>query len=217
MKIHKEGYKIILISSIIWIATNALCYSFELNNIIFWSWLILSSGTYAWVISFFRSPQRKLTIQDNTILCPADGKLVVNELVENTEYHNQKFRQLSVFMSPFNVHVNRYPIAGKIEYVKYHAGSYLVAWHPKSSTENERTTVAMKTKDGQPILYRQIAGAMARRIVNYAKEGLNVSQGEECGFIKFGSRVDILIPPDMEVKVKLGQTVKGGVDVLAQW
>lgn len=216
MKIHREGFKIIFISTALWLVSNLLFFGLQVETLITYLWLTLSTGTYIWVISFFRSPKRVINQDENVVLCPADGKLVVNEIIDETEFLNGKCRQLSVFMSPMNVHLNRYPVSGKVKYVKYHMGSYLVAWHPKSSTENERSSVVVETASGKLIMYKQIAGAMARRIVNYAKEDTSVSQGDECGFIKFGSRVDILIPTDAEVKVKLGQKVKGGVDILAE-
>jgi len=166
---------------------------------------------------FFRSPLRPVFPDENSILCPADGKIVVIEKTFEKEYFKDERWQVSVFMSPLNVHVNRYPINGLVTYLKYHPGKYLVAWHPKSSELNERASVVIKNSKGQEILVRQIAGAVARRIVTYAKEGLQIRQGEELGFIKFGSRADIFLPLDADIQVTLNQKVKGNVDVIALW
>lgn len=168
------------------------------------------------VVQFFRVPKREITVDDELVICPADGKVVVIEETEESEYLKDRRIQVSIFMSPLNVHVNWFPVAGVVSYMKYHAGKYLVAWHPKSSTENERTTVAVKTKGGVEVLFRQIAGAVARRIICYAKENDKASQGSEFGFIKFGSRVDVFLPLDAEVKVEIDQTVKGTQTVLAR-
>ena len=167
------------------------------------------------VVQFFRVPKRALLMDESTVYCPADGKVVVIEETEETEYLKDKRIQVSIFMSPLNVHINWFPIAGVVSYAKYHAGKYLVAWHPKSSTENERTTVAVKHKSGVEILFRQIAGAVARRIICYAKEGDEANQNSEFGFIKFGSRVDVFLPLNAEVKVKIDQKVSGTQTVLA--
>ena len=168
------------------------------------------------ILQFFRNPKR-ITIESlNQIIAPVDGKVVVIEEVEEKEYFKDNRRQISIFMSPLNVHVTRYPISGKVNFSKYHPGKYLVAWHPKSSEENERTTIVVENKGVGEILYRQIAGALARRIVNYAKEGELVKQGSDAGFIKFGSRVDIFLPLHMKVNVKLNQKAKGGVTVIAE-
>ncbi|MGZ6540159.1 MAG: phosphatidylserine decarboxylase family protein, partial [Bacteroidia bacterium] len=166
-------------------------------------------------LQFFRNPKRTIVINENNIIAPADGKVVVIEEVTESEYFKDKRIQISIFMSPINVHINRYPISGIVKYSKYHPGLFLVAWHPKSSTDNERTTIVVEHKNGQQILFRQIAGAMARRIVNYAKEGDNAVQGDEFGFIKFGSRVDLLLPTSIKVKVALEQKVKGRQTVIA--
>ena len=168
------------------------------------------------LISFFRIPKRNLTIQDNAIIAPADGKVVTIEEVQADEYFNDRRIQISIFMSPLNVHVNRNPVSGEVLYSQYHKGKYLVAWHPKSSTENERHSVVYK-QNGKEILIKQIAGALAKRICNYLNPGMQVTQGNEMGFIKFGSRVDLLLPLDTKIHVKLGDKPKGGVTVIASW
>jgi phosphatidylserine decarboxylase len=160
-------------------------------------------------LQFFRNPARSIIINENNIIAPADGKIVVIEEVTENEYFKDKRIQVSIFMSPINVHINRYPISGIVKYSKYHPGLFLVAWHPKSSTDNERTTIVVENKNGQSVLFRQIAGALARRIVNYAKEGDNATQGNEFGFIKFGSRVDLLLPLNVKINVALEQKVVG--------
>ena len=170
---------------------------------------------YLLILQFFRNPKIKTDINDKHIIAPADGKVVVIENTVETEYFNDQRKQISIFMSPVNVHVNRSPVEGGVKFFKYHAGKYLVAWNPKSSTENERTTVVVETKDGLQVLFRQIAGAVARRIKCYVKEGDNLAQGGEFGFIKFGSRVDVLLPPDVEVKVKVNDKTTAGKTVLA--
>jgi len=179
--------------------------------------LALSIFVLITILQFFRHPNRKIVTNKNQILSPADGKVVVIEEVEETEYFKDKRIQISVFMSPINVHVNRAPIAGVVKFVRYHAGLYLVAWHPKSSTENERTTVVMEHQNGKSILMRQIAGALARRIVYYCKEGEVLQQGDEFGFIKFGSRVDVYVPVGTKINVELNQVVKGGITTLASF
>ena len=169
------------------------------------------------ILQFFRNPIRNPIKNENHIICPADGKVVVIEEVEENEYLNKKCKQISVFMSPINVHVNRYPVSGEVTYIKYHPGKYLVAWHPKASTENERNTIAVKATNGVEVMFRQIAGAMARRIVFYSKVGDKAVQGEEFGFIKFGSRVDVFVPLDAKINVKIGEAVVGGETVLAEF
>ena len=159
------------------------------------------------IIQFFRIPTRKKNYTENEIVCPADGKIVVIEETEETEYFKDRRIQVSIFMSPLNVHANYYPISGKIEYQKYHPGKFLVAWHPKSSTENERTTMVVKDKKGREVLIRQIAGAVARRICYYGEQGSSVAKGEELGFIKFGSRVDVFLPLGSEIDVQIGDAV----------
>ncbi len=169
---------------------------------------------FLFIVSFFRSPNRTATISHHEVICPADGKVVVIEEIVDTEYFNDKRIQVSIFMSPSNVHINRIPMSGEVLYSQYHKGKYLVAWNPKSSTENERHSVVIKS-DKAVILVKQIAGALAKRIVNYLQVGQQVEQGREMGFIKFGSRVDVLLPLDAVLNVKLNEVVKGGVTVLA--
>ncbi len=177
--------------------------------------LIGTAILYILFLQFFRNPNVISEINDKYVLAPADGKVVVIEDTEETEYLNEKRKQISIFMSPVDVHVNRNPVGGLVKYIKYHKGSYLVAWHPKSSTENERTTIVLQLKNGVEILMRQIAGAMAKRIKYYIKEGEEVNQGAEFGFIKFGSRVDVFLPLDAEIKVAIGDKTKAGKTVLA--
>ena len=213
---HKEGYKIILISFVLVVISILL-----IDRFITISWLkiLLEIGLLIFLIlilQFFRNPKRHTVLNDKQVLSPVDGKVVVIEEVEETEYFKGKRLQISVFMSPINVHVTRYPIGGNVLYSKYHPGKYLVAWHPKSSTENERTTVVVENPRYGKVLFRQIAGAMAKRIVNYAKVGDNAVQGADQGFIKFGSRVDLFLPLDTNIKVTLNQKVKGGETVIAQ-
>lgn len=171
---------------------------------------------YLIILQFFRNPIFTVSKNEKYVLAPADGKVVVIEETEETEYLKSRRKQISIFMSPLNVHVNRMPVGGSIRYFKYHPGKYLVAWHPKSSTENERTTVVAKMKNGTEVLFRQIAGALARRIKCYVKEGLELEQGQEFGFIKFGSRVDIFLPLDATIKVSVGEITKGGRTVIAE-
>jgi len=178
--------------------------------------LVASLILFGLVVQFFRVPNRQLTVAESQVIAPADGTIVVIEETEESEYFKERRRQISIFMSPLNVHVNRNPVTGIIRYFKYYPGKYLVAWHPKSSTENERTTIVIQLANGVEVLLRQIAGAVARRIVWYVKENQPVEQGTELGFIKFGSRVDIFLPLDAEVKVKIGDRTKGGVTVLAE-
>lgn len=168
------------------------------------------------VLQFFRNPRRLTPAGDRLVIAPADGKIVVIEEVAEAEYLKDRRRQISIFMSPVNVHVNRNPVSGKVKYIKYHPGKYLVAFHPKSSVENERTTLVIEHASGVPVLFRQIAGAVARRIRWYLKEGETVNAGSEMGFIKFGSRVDILLPLDVKIKVRLGQVIRGGETVIAE-
>jgi phosphatidylserine decarboxylase len=167
------------------------------------------------ILQFFRNPKRQTVLDDNSIVSPVDGKVVVIEKVMDKEYFNEERIMISVFMSPINVHVTRYPISGKVAYSKYHPGKYLVAWHPKASEENERTTVVIEHKNTTKIMYRQIAGALAKRIVNYAVENEQIVQGTDSGFIKFGSRVDVYFPLDANIKVELNQKLKGGESILA--
>ena len=216
IKFHKEGYKIISITFIIAIAAILLA-----ENFINITWLVktiqvIILGFVIIVLQFFRNPKRITNLNDTHIIAPVDGKVVVIEEVEETEYFKDKRLQISIFMSPINVHVTRYAMSGIIKYSKYHPGKYLVAWHPKASTENERTSVVIENKIFGEILYRQIAGALAKRIVNYATEGNAVTQVTDAGFIKFGSRVDLYLPLGTKVNVKLGDKVKGGVQVVAE-
>ncbi|MFN3639400.1 MAG: phosphatidylserine decarboxylase family protein [Flavobacterium sp.] len=214
---HKEGAKIILIATIIATVGILLADKFLIDivwlrmsiQIIFLILLIL-------VLQFFRNPRRYTNPDDDVVIAPVDGKVVVIEEVFESEYFNEKRLQVSIFMSPINVHVTRYPVGGKVKFSKYHLGKYLVAWHPKASTENERTTVVIENRNFGEVLYRQIAGALARRIVNYAQEGTMVIQGKDAGFIKFGSRVDLYLPLDSKIGVKLEQKVKGGETLIAK-
>lgn len=214
MTLHREGFKIILFSTLILGGLNFGMYEWIGENWVTRSVLILSLVLYVLIIQFFRNPSRFTPVDENHIIAPADGKVVVIEDVEEPEFFRGKRKQISIFMSPLNVHVNRYPVSGKVIYQKYYPGKYLVAWHPKSSTENERTTVVVENVKAQ-VLFRQIAGALARRIVCYAKEGDAAKQGGEYGFIKFGSRIDLFLPVDCKVNVNLGQKTKGGETILA--
>lgn len=212
MKLHREGYLIILIGTLI-IAGLGLG-NYLLWQLTGWTWLyiLLWIGLgVVWylIVQFFRIPNRTCVFNENDIMCPADGKVVVIEEVEETEYFKDKRIQISIFMSPLNVHANYNPISGIIKYTKYHPGLFLVAWHPKSSTDNERTTFVTEHKNGKEVLFRQIAGAMARRICFYVKEEQQVTTGEEFGFIKFGSRIDLFLPLDSTINVKIGDVVKG--------
>jgi phosphatidylserine decarboxylase len=217
MTIHREGFTLLFVSLLVLFGVNYLILylapeATALQNIAIGVSIIL----YLIVLQFFRNPVFDISKNDKTVLAPADGKVVVIEETVETEYLNSKRRQISIFMSPLNVHVNRMPVGGTISFFKYHAGKYLVAWHPKSSTENERTTVVAKMRNGTEILFRQIAGALARRIKCYVKEGQPLEQGQEFGFIKFGSRVDIFLPLDAKVTVKVGEATKGGRTVIAE-
>jgi len=218
MTIHKEGYKTIVISFIIFAFINLVSFYFISFHFPWISWVIFIAtlGLLLFLISFFRVPNRQLTTGNGFIICPADGKVVVIEEVVDSEYFHDNRLQLSVFMSPANVHQNRVPVSGEVVYNKYHKGKYLVAWNPKSSTENERHSVVIKNEKGE-ILVKQIAGALAKRIVNYLSVGQKVDQSMEMGFIKFGSRVDLLLPPGTKVNVQLNQVVQGGITVLAEW
>ena len=212
---HKEGHKIILLFLSITIIDILIVEYFIENSKLKIFIQILSLLILVLILQFFRNPKRNTVISDDKILSPVDGKVVIIKKVFEKEYFKDERLQISVFMSPINVHVTRYPSSGEIVFSKYHPGDYLVAWHPKSSEKNERTTIVLKTKTFGEILYRQIAGALARRIVNYAKVGANAIQGEDAGFIKFGSRVDLFLPLDSKVKVKLNQKVIGGETVIS--
>lgn len=218
MTIHKEGYKIIAWSTILFGAVNIISFYVFSFHLPWLSWLILFATLVLLIliISFFRIPDRQYKIDENTILAPADGKVVAIEEIQADEYFPDRRLQVSVFMSPLNVHVNRNPVSGEVTYCKYHKGKYLVAWHPKSSTDNERHTTVYKNGKGE-ILIKQIAGALAKRIVNYLQQGQKVDQAAEMGFIKFGSRVDVIMPLNVKVKVKIGDMAVGGITVLAEW
>jgi len=216
MTIHREGYKSIAIGTLIFCAINIALFFFFSASLM---WLcvaifILTLGTLLFLVSFFRIPARIHTINDLQVIAPADGKVVVIEEAVDEEYFKTKRLQVSIFMSPANVHVNRNPIDGEVVYNQYHKGKYLVAWNPKSSTENERHSVVIRKGENE-ILVKQIAGALAKRIVNYLKVGQQVKQTEEMGFIKFGSRVDLLLPVGTKINVELNQVVQGGVTVIA--
>ena len=217
MTIHREGYKAISVGVLVFALINLVSFyyisahAFWLSGLIF----LVTLATLLFLVSFFRVPVRKWTVGSDLVVCPADGRVVVIEEIKDTEYFKDKRLQVSIFMSPANVHQNRNPITGEVVYSKYHPGLYLVAWNPKSSTENERHSVVIRNNHGD-ILVKQIAGALARRIVNYLSVGQKVVQSAEMGFIKFGSRVDVLLPPGTNVQVKLNQTVQGGVTVLAK-
>lgn len=216
IRFHKEGYKIIVIAFILSIVGILLAEKLIEINWLVKAIQVIIIGFLIIILQFFRNPKRATNLSDDTIIAPVDGKVVVIEEVEEPEFFKGKRLQVSIFMSPINVHVTRYAMSGVIKYSKYHPGKYLVAWHPKASTENERTTVVINNKTFGDVLYRQIAGALAKRIVNYAKEGDTVVQGTDAGFIKFGSRVDLYLPLGTKLKVKLGDKVKGGVQVVAE-
>lgn len=212
---HKEGGKIILISTTLAVAILLLSNEFVDNFYLKKGLQVFAIIMLLMVLQFFRNPKRLVDMNENHVISPVDGKIVVIEEVYEGEYFKEKRLQVSVFMSPVNVHVTRYPIGGLVKFSKYHPGKFLVAWHPKSSTENERTTVVVENNSFGEVLYRQIAGALAKRIVNYAKEGTRVSQGDDAGFIKFGSRVDIYLPIGTEINVKLNQKAIGGKTIIA--
>ena len=216
IRFHKEGYKIITVALLLSVSGILLA-----ENFIETLWLvkavqILILAFLIIILQFFRNPKRVAPLNDNALVAPVDGKVVVIEEVEEPEYFKGKRLQVSIFMSPINVHVTRYAMSGVVKYSKYHPGKYLVAWHPKASTENERTSVVLHNEAFGDVLYRQIAGALAKRIVNYAKEGDKSVQGEDAGFIKFGSRVDLFLPLGTNLKVSLGDKVKGGVQLIAE-
>lgn len=215
MKIHKEGYVIILVSVIGLLGINLLSFLLLKVPIINYSLTAISVVFLGLIINFFRIPLRNVESNNANILAPSDGKLVVIENIYEAEYLKTECVQLSIFMSPLNVHKQWYPVNGTVEYVKYHPGKYYVAWHPKSSTENERSTIVVTTDSGEKILFRQIAGAVARRICNYAKINNKVSQSDEAGFIKFGSRIDVIIPKSATIKVNINDKIVGGKTILA--
>tara|TARA_B110001469_G_scaffold60547_1_gene58036 strand:- start:622 stop:1281 length:660 start_codon:yes stop_codon:yes gene_type:complete len=216
IRFHKEGYKIILVSLLLTVAGVLLAEKFIEIAWVAKSIQVLILGFLIIILQFFRNPKRNTTLNENHIIAPVDGKVVVIEEVEEPEYFKDRRLQVSIFMSPINVHVTRYAMSGAVKYSKYHPGKYLVAWHPKASTENERTSIVLENSSFGEILYRQIAGALAKRIVNYAKEGDEVVQGTDAGFIKFGSRVDLYLPLNTKLAVKLGDVVKGGTQVIAE-
>lgn len=212
---HKEGYKIILIATILLGGGIILIENFIIIN---WLNKLLASFLlvfYIIILQFFRNPKRNTVLDDHQVIAPVDGKVVVIEEVFEKEYFKDKRLQISIFMSPLNVHVTRYPVSGVIKYSKYHPGKFLVAWHPKSSEENERTTIVIDNKNIGKILYRQIAGALAKRIVNYAIKENNAVQGADAGFIKFGSRIDLFLPLNAKLNVKLNDKVRGGEQIIA--
>ena len=213
---HKEGFNLIILFFIL-VATDVIMLevlfddSSSLKSIL----QIFSLIIFVFILWFFRNPKRNIIKNPELILSPADGKVIAIKEVDELEYFKDKKIQISIFLSPLDIHVNRYPVSGKILYSKFHKGEYLVAWHPKSSDKNERTTVVIKNKKFGEVMYRQIAGAVARRIVNYAKVNSNVEQGDDSGFIKFGSRVDLFLSKDLNLKIKVGDKVKGGLSIIA--
>jgi phosphatidylserine decarboxylase len=217
MTIHREGRTILFIALVVLFGINWAVMRYYPNSTpVQNTAIVLSIAVYLLILQFFRNPIFQISKNEKQVLAPADGKVVVIEDTEEPEYLKSKRRQISIFMSPLNVHVNRMPVAGTISYYRYHAGKYLAAWHPKSSTENERTTVVARMTNGTEILFRQIAGAVARRIRCYVKEGQPLDQGQEFGFIKFGSRVDVFVPLNAKVTVKVGEVTKGGRTVIAE-
>lgn len=218
MTLHREGKASIIIAFIVFLLINFLTYKFLLVSypVIFYLLLAVTLVLLGLIVSFFRIPGRTYNLNENAVIAPCDGKVVVIEEVQADEYFNDRRIQVSIFMSPLNVHVNRNPISGDIIYNQYHKGKYLVAWHPKSSTENERHTNVYR-KNGKELLTKQIAGALAKRIVNYLSVGQNVKQADEMGFIKFGSRVDMLLPLNADIKVKIGDTAICGITEIAHW
>ena len=213
---HKEGFNLIILFFIL-VAFDVIMLEFlfddssSLKSIL----QIFSLIIFVFILWFFRNPKRNIIKNPELILSPADGKVIAIKEVDELEYFNDKKIQISIFLSPLDIHVNRYPVSGEILYSKYHKGEYLVAWHPKSSDKNERTTVVIKNKKFGEVMYRQIAGSVARRIVNYAKVNSNVEQGDDSGFIKFGSRVDLFLSKDLNLKIKVGDKIKGGLSIIA--
>ncbi len=217
MTIHREGYTILSITTLFFLLVNGLTYTFFANNTVILSIVLgISLVFFLLVLQFFRFPKRNQSLGENLVICPCDGKVVVIEETMEPEFFKDKRLQISVFMSPINVHANWYPVSGKISYLRYHEGKYLVAWHPKASTENERTTIVIQKDTKTSVMCRQIAGALAKRIVYYPHENDMVRQGAEMGFIKFGSRVDIYLPLGTKINVELGQKTTGGVTILAE-
>ncbi|HIX03145.1 MAG TPA: phosphatidylserine decarboxylase family protein [Candidatus Odoribacter faecigallinarum] len=214
MTIHKAGYKLLVKIAVALLIANALVFYFLGNSLIFHVVWIASAIIYLLIVNFFRSPNRIVLLNDNHILAPADGKIVVIEETEENEYFHDRRLQVSIFMSLFNVHINWFPVNGIIRYFKYHEGNFAAAYLPKSSTENERTSIAIECNNGETILMRQIAGAMAKRIVSYAPVGGKARQDQHAGFIKFGSRVDLFLPLDTKIEVKLGQKTAGSQTII---
>ena len=215
LRIHKEGRLLLLVSALVLVLFNVVLGQYASDTALLVS-ILLSLVVYGLILQFFRNPVREVLVADNNLVyAPADGRVCVIEVVEETEYFNDKRLQVSIFMSPLNVHVNRNPVSGVVNYFRYHPGKYLVAWHPKSSTENERTTIVYNAGEAE-ILMRQIAGAVAKRIKWYVQEGDAVEQGRDMGFIKFGSRVDLFLPLDATIEVVLNQQVKGNKTVIAR-
>jgi phosphatidylserine decarboxylase len=215
MTIHKEGTATIIIILVALVIINLVPYMLDAPPWVSYILIPVSVLFFLFIVSFFRRPHRRIVADSKKVYAPADGVVVSIEETHEEEFLKEKRKLVSIFMSPLNVHMNLFPVAGKIIYNKYHPGKYLVAWHPKSSTENERTTIVIEMEDGTRILVRQIAGAVARRIVNYAKEGLSVKQGDELGFIKFGSRVDIFLPLHAAVDAKIDQVTRAGISTIA--
>lgn len=217
MAIHKEGYKILAVGFIILLVLNIFAgIIWSENSLVKWTFVIFSILLYIFILFFFRLPARSLDPDPGLIYAPADGKVVVIEETVENEYFKDTRLQISIFMSPFNMHSNRYPVSGNVKYVNYHPGHYMVAWHPKSSELNERSSIVIETEKGTQILIRQIAGAIARRIVTYANKDQKVTQGDELGFIKFGSRVDIFLPLGTEIEVPILQQVKANKSIIAK-
>ena len=214
---HKAGFKIIRNTTIALLSVNGFIWYVFGESIIIKLITFTSVVFIILILQFFRNPKRASPVNSNHLMAPADGKIVVLEETVEHEYFKDRRIQVSIFMSPFNVHVNRYPITGEVKFTKYHPGKFLVAWHPKSSTENERTTIVVESEKTGPILLRQIAGALAKRIILYAKKGEKCSQGHDMGFIKFGSRVDLFLPLDAKINIKLNDIVKGGQTIIASF
>lgn len=217
MSIHREGYKILGFGFLLLLALNVIVEIFWSDMILFkWAFLGFSLLFYVFILFFFRLPIRALEPVHDLVYSPADGKVVVIEETEEVEYFKDNRLQISIFMSPFNMHSNRYPVSGKVKYVSYNHGKNMVAWHPKSSEHNERSSIVIETNDGVEILIRQIAGAVARRIVTYAKKDMQVRQGDELGFIKFGSRVDLFLPVGTEIEIPILQHVRANKSIIAR-
>lgn len=218
MKIHKEGYPTLILVFLVLFLINFCFLYFIFESVLLKSVeLVISFGIFLFFLQFFRLPKRNSNFNASEIVCPADGEVVVIEETIEEEYFKDKRIQVSIFMSPLNVHANWYPVSGKVKYLKYHPGKFLVAWHPKSSTLNERSTVVIETKDGKEVLVRQIAGAVARRIVTYSKQDAAVETNQELGYIKFGSRVDVFLPIGTDIQVKLKDMVTGNGTLLARF